>query len=236
MKPRSQRLWAAPLLAMSLVAGAAQAQSSENDVLRRAQMQLRQSEQERNTLRAEVANLQAQLAGQTQALEQARQTLASSAGEDEVKAAKAAAFSAAKQNQQLAKTLQENQQELERLRAERQQQERAVSNAQLLSENARRNLELRSELVELCRARNQELYGIGNEILTLYRDQGFGDTLAKREPVFQLKKVKLENAMQAFEDRLREQRMYPDTLPPSLEKKMQESVKQDAPAAAAEPR
>jgi hypothetical protein len=61
----------------------------------------------------------------------------------------------------------------------------------------------------------------------MYRDKDF-NSFTKREPVLQLQQVKLQNLMQEFEDRLRAQRMHEDTLPPSLEKQMQDSLRQDA--------
>jgi chromosome segregation ATPase len=57
--------------------------------------------------------------------------------------------------------------------------------------------------VKSCEAKNGELYKIGEEILGLYDKKDFFDLVAG-EPVTKLKRVELENAMQDYEDKMRD--------------------------------
>lgn len=63
--------------------------------------------------------------------------------------------------------------------------------------------------VATCTARNQQLYQIGNEILDAYSHMSVGRVLASREPFAASERVKLENAAQAYGDKLYEQRFDP---------------------------
>ena len=57
--------------------------------------------------------------------------------------------------------------------------------------------------MQSCEAKNAELYKIGEEILGLYDKKDFLDLIAG-EPVTKLKRVELENAMQDYEDKMRD--------------------------------
>lgn len=63
--------------------------------------------------------------------------------------------------------------------------------------------------VGTCTAKNLQLYQIGNEILDAYSHVGLGTVLASREPFAASERVKLENAAQAYGDKLYEQRYDP---------------------------
>lgn len=63
--------------------------------------------------------------------------------------------------------------------------------------------------VTACTAKNQQLYQIGNEILDAYSHIGLGAVIASREPFAASERVKLENAAQAYGDKLYEQRYDP---------------------------
>lgn len=207
---------------------AAHAQNADNDVLRRTQMQLRQSEQERNSLRGELARLQAQLDAQRAEVDRIRQTSQQKSASKDDGAAVELALKNSKLNQ-ANQSLKDTREELEQLRATTTRQAQAVQNVQSMLQNAQSSLALRDELVGLCRSRNEEMYKVGQELIGMYRDKDF-NSFTKREPVLQIQQVKLQNLMQDFADRLRDQRVYEDTLPPSLEKKMQESLQKDAAA------
>lgn len=217
-------------LVASLLAGSAPAyaQSNSEELLRRTQMQLRQSEQERNSLRGEVARLQAQLDSQATEVEQARKDAARAHNSQSSQSSAASAELAAQvgKSRQLSESLKTANEEVTRLRADAARQKTAVENMRTLLDQTQQKLALREELLELSRTRNQELYKVGTELIALYRNKDT-NSLAKREPVLQLSQVKLQNLMQEFEDRLRTSRVYPDTLPPSLEKQMQESLRQE---------
>lgn len=63
--------------------------------------------------------------------------------------------------------------------------------------------------VVTCTAKNQELYKIGNEILDAYSHMSVGKVIASREPFAASERVKLDNAAQAYGDRLYQQRYDP---------------------------
>lgn len=206
----------------------AQAQSADNDVLRRTQMQLRQSEQERNSLRSELARLQAQLDAQRVEFDRVRQQAAQAQGDNS--SAEAELISKTSRLNQTTQQLKDTRDELEQLHADNARRAQAVQNMKTLLDNVEKNSALRNELVDLCRDRNQQMYRISQELIAMYRDEDF-NSFARREPVLQFQQVKLQNLMQEFEDRLRSQRMHEDTLPPSLEKQMQENLRSNANAA-----
>ena len=64
----------------------------------------------------------------------------------------------------------------------------------------KRNLEDRER-------KNLALFGLGNEILTRYEKFGLGEALAAREPFTGLTRVKLENLVQDYHDKLADQRV-----------------------------
>ena len=55
--------------------------------------------------------------------------------------------------------------------------------------------------------KNAELFKLGNEILTRYEKFGLGDALAAREPFTGLARVKLENLVQDYQDKIADQRL-----------------------------
>ena len=57
-----------------------------------------------------------------------------------------------------------------------------------------------------CGARNQKLYEVGQEILDAYVHLDMGSVIGARQPFAASARVKLENAAQAYGDRLYEQR------------------------------
>lgn len=72
-----------------------------------------------------------------------------------------------------------------------------------------------AQLIELKRvvadreAKNRALFNTANEILTRYERFSLGDALAAKEPFTGLTRVKLENLVQGYEDKLAEQRVRP---------------------------
>ena len=61
--------------------------------------------------------------------------------------------------------------------------------------------------------RNLALFKLGNEILTRYEHFGLGDALAAKEPFTQNARVKLENFVQEYQDKLGEQRVVSGRIP-----------------------
>jgi hypothetical protein len=86
----------------------------------------------------------------------------------------------------------------------------AQSQAQLLHGNdLGAQLAQSQNQVTTCTARNKQLYQIGSEILDAYSHMTMGTVIASREPFAASERVKLENAAQAYGDRLYEQRYDP---------------------------
>lgn len=57
--------------------------------------------------------------------------------------------------------------------------------------------------------KNRALFSIANEILRRYERFSLGDALAAKEPFTGLTRVKLENLVQGYDDKLAEQRVHP---------------------------
>lgn len=72
-----------------------------------------------------------------------------------------------------------------------------------------------AQLIELKRvvadreAKNRALFNTANEILTRYERFSLGDALAAKEPFTGLTRVKLENLVQGYQDKLAEERVRP---------------------------
>ena len=57
-----------------------------------------------------------------------------------------------------------------------------------------------------CEDKNAQLYKIGEEVLDLYDKEDIFD-LASREPITKIKRVEIENAMQGYEDKMRDNKI-----------------------------
>jgi chromosome segregation ATPase len=64
--------------------------------------------------------------------------------------------------------------------------------------------------VEDRETKNTELYRIGREVLRRYERFGLGDALAAREPFTGITKVKLENLVQDYQDKLTDAKVKPE--------------------------
>ncbi|TGX54898.1 hypothetical protein E5A73_05490 [Sphingomonas gei] len=93
-------------------------------------------------------------------------------------------------------------------------QERIADNARQSMEAMRAEMKLKDELLVLGRERNAELYTIAMEIAQKYvRRKDW-------EPFTQHSRVRMENLKQSYEDRLRAARITAETLPPSVQQRM----------------
>lgn len=218
-----QRWWVG-LLAGATLLGAAHAQqanSREQEQLRRLRQQLQQLQQE-----------------QTSAQQQAQRAAAESSKlAEQLKAEQAAAARLQSGAVARGRALATLQQELATLKSERdallaelgrtkesqgqtvQQLERSNGELngmrqRLLASDANVAGLLRERMVgreqlEKCTAHNTELLRVGQELLGRYGNFGLGESLALREPFLQLKRVQLENLAQDYRSRLDEQRYQP---------------------------
>jgi chromosome segregation ATPase len=60
-----------------------------------------------------------------------------------------------------------------------------------------------------CEAKNAQLFKASNEMLTYFRSMNLLDAIAVREPVFGIKRVELQNALQDFRDKILDQKVKP---------------------------
>jgi hypothetical protein len=63
--------------------------------------------------------------------------------------------------------------------------------------------------VAYLETKNAELYKLGNEILNRYEDFSLGNALSEKEPFVGITRVKLENLVQDYQDKLLDQRAAP---------------------------
>ena len=61
--------------------------------------------------------------------------------------------------------------------------------------------------------KNAAMFKLGNEILTRYEKFGLGDALASREPFVGVTRVKFQNLIQDFGDKLADEKIKPDEKP-----------------------
>jgi chromosome segregation ATPase len=60
-----------------------------------------------------------------------------------------------------------------------------------------------------CEAKNTQLLKAGNEMLTYFKSMNLLDGIAVHEPVFGIKRVELQNALQDFRDKILDQKVKP---------------------------
>lgn len=83
------------------------------------------------------------------------------------------------------------------------------------SRNAALNTQLTEtqKQIEACSAKNEQLYKVGQEILDAYAHMDMGTLMSSRQPFATSARVKLDNAAQAYGDRMYEQRYVPAKRP-----------------------
>lgn len=201
------------LVLTSLPVAAQQTASREQEMLRRLRSQAQQLQQSLTTAQQE-SRAKAQLAEEQRL-----------AAEKSGAAAETARGLAARRAREL-NTLRA---ELDALKAERDGLQTQLTEATTLSaQRARAEAGLRAtltvrdrEVAELrarsdqqsaalatCIDRNLALYGTGVELLDRYGRRGFWQSLANHEPVLQLSRVKLENLIEGYRDRLDAQKLH----------------------------
>lgn len=177
----------------------------EHEMLRRAQMQLQESQAQGAALQRDKTQAESRLKDATAELDSLRKDQAalhgrSQALESEARSARAAAADLKgkldEANRQLAELTQK-------------QKETAAALAGRESELATANASLSKSTAEnaACEARNEQLYQYGVTLLQDYRDKGVWSALLDREPVLGLKHVEVENTVQEYRDKLAAQRL-----------------------------
>jgi len=175
------------------------------DTLRNNMLQLRTIQGERDALQAEKATLEQEKKDLTAKLATTTKQLAT----DKDEADKAIAELKEKSAQQAAE-LTEVRASLEKWKASHKEvTEVAKSKEEARAALAGQNIELKRKVADQQR-RNLAMFQAGKEILSRYEKFGLGTAITAREPFIGTMRVKLENLVQDYSDKLDEQRIKPE--------------------------
>ncbi len=202
----------APLLALALIAvpcAALHADDTPEDRLRAA---LRQSVTEMRAAQDQAAQAQAQLAQAQSDLAATKTQLdaanAKLAGKSDVKPEQLQALQASLQSAQAQNTA--LQQGLSRYQGAVQQAQSLAREKDAQSRQAEAGLAANTRALETCKATNAKLIDVSEKVLHLYQDRGFLWVLRKSyEPIIGASKVDLENIVQDYDDKIRDQEYIP---------------------------
>jgi hypothetical protein len=189
--------------------------------LRNTMLQLRTAQGERDALQAEKTTLEAEKKTLTANVEKLTKQAIADKDASEKQLAKLADKSASQETE-----IAQLKESLEKWKASHQQ---AVALAQA-KEDARATAA--QEVIVLKRkvadqqTRNLGMYKVGKEILAKYEGFGLGTAVTAREPFTGLMKVRLENLVQDYSDKLDAERLKPEPPPagamkPEAQKKME---------------
>jgi hypothetical protein len=184
--------------------GAAEAKLRES--LRATMLQLRNAEAERATLQAAQAEMEAK----SKMLAEQLETLTKQAAANQTEADRAI--------NELKGKVDERDREIGTLRVSL---DKWKGDHQKIAEFARAKEAQRAKLAEQViglnhqvadqQRRNLAMYKLGTEILTRYEKFGLGAALTAREPFIGLTRVKFENLIQDYGDKLTDERIKPQT-------------------------
>lgn len=184
--------------------------SREREALRRAQMQLQQTQGQLSSLEQEKEQL-------AQDLDKASKSSKSAEGRaahlgQQLKAAQGEKESLAKELETTKNALAETQKTL----AETSQKLAATGTTLQQTSADKRNLEeikTRNEHeIALCEDKNLKLYQTGRDLMTRFEQKTCGEILTQKEPFTGLKRVEIENLMEEYRDKLDDQKII---KPPS---------------------
>jgi chromosome segregation ATPase len=196
-------------LATVILGASAHAEDSPEDRLRAALKQsvteMRAAQDQASTAQAQLAQAQADLAAAKAKLAADDAKLATYTGKDaqEAKQAEAALQAARAQNAALQQSLSKYQGAV--------QQAQDIARAKD-SESQRAQAGLRSNFtaLETCKATNKKLIDVSEQVLHLYQDRSFIWVLRKSyEPLIGSAKVDLQNIVQDYDDKIRDEEYIP---------------------------
>lgn len=199
------------LLPASMVVAAEQenAEAKLRDSLRGVMLQLRNSETERATLQAKQVDLEAKYKELEEEL--AKMTKQAAANQEE----------ANKSITELKGKVDERDREIGELRVSLDKWKRDHAKITEIAETKEsQRAELAGKVILLDRRvadqqrRNTSMYKLGTEILDRYEHFGLGEALTAREPFVGLTRVKFENLIQDYSDKLADERIKPEPAPP----------------------
>ena len=202
-------------IAVSLVTTASADDARLKEMLRTLTGRLRSAETERNTLLSDKAQL-----------EQEKKTLSSKvdALNKQVAADKAQLDTLeAKQ-----KELDDTKESLGKWKAAYEQIQTAVQKSEAERAKLASESIILKRKVEDRERKNLELYKTANEVLTRYEKFGLGEAVSAREPFTGITRVKLQNQVQDYEDKIADNKVKPDE-PTVHQVKTDQTVRKEKP-------
>jgi len=195
---------AAVLLALGAAQGAAAQESTEDrmrDALRQSVTEMRAAQDQAAQAQAELQKAQADKAALQAQLDAANAKLAAAPAikPSDLEALKAQVLSAQQAGTQL-------QQMNAKLQAGLESASAAAQAKDEQSRKAAAALKAAQSTLDVCKATNAKLIDVSEDVLHLYESQSFRSILLRSyEPVLGLAKVKLENIVQQYDDRIQDQ-------------------------------
>jgi chromosome segregation ATPase len=172
--------------------------------LKTTMLQLREVQTEKAALEAAKADLEAQVATLTEKLEKSEKQAADNKAAADKRIAEQTERLVERGNAAMKL-------ETDLAQSQKAQQEAATLAAKKEADRAK----LASEKIVLERkvadqqAKNVKMYAVGNEILTRFEKFSLGTAIIAREPFIGLTRVKLQNLMQDYGDKLADQKIKP---------------------------
>jgi len=191
------------LLVVSLLLGHAVQAADDakvRETLRALTLRLRSAETERNNLLAEKAQMEQEKKTLTEKVDALTKQVA--ADKETISAL------TSKTNEQ-GTALTQAKETLEKWKAAYEQAAAAAQKEKAAHDKLAGDVVVLQRKVSERENQNRELFRLANEILTRYEKFGLGEDLAAREPFTGLTRVRLENLVQAYQDKLLDQRSRP---------------------------
>lgn len=187
---------AGTLLCAALPAHAQSIEERLRTQLRTTTQQLRELQDAQAQSQADRAQAEQQRDKALADLKAAQAELASSKGKPDAQAAMQRELAAEK-----AARAQDSQQ-LAKYRAAYEQQVAALRTHGAEQERQQGALKARAAQLQVCEAKNAQLYDVGQEVLSAYEHVGIGSIFSSREPFAQSARVKYDQIAQGYGDRL----------------------------------
>ena len=176
--------------------------------LRQSVTEMRAAQDQAAQAQAQLAQAQADLAATKAQLDAANAKLAQLGGKASVKPEQLQALQSALQSAQAQNAA--LQQGLTRYQGAVQQAQSIAREKDAQSRQAQAGLASNTKALETCKATNAKLIDVSEKVLHLYQDRSFLWVLRKSyEPIIGASKVDLENIVQDYDDKIRNQEYIP---------------------------
>lgn len=195
------------LVTMAVAPAWAANDSREKQMLRRLQQQVQQIDQTRAQAEQEKATALADKETAERELEKTRSDTASTrrqlAGERAARSRMERELQALQTERDALKArLDDTEKQLADSAALQRATAQSLAQAESEKKQTATRLTGKEQDLNVCQSHNGRLYGIGREMMQKYRDKSCQDALAQAEPFTGLKKVEVENLLEAWRDRL----------------------------------